>query len=573
MNDEERYKITSEAYADLLIEYNNDRNIFKNYPSSSVNIVDDNYAVVHFPVINMTPDSIYKYGYANIPSCFGLLSAFAHDSSGITRIRNMPDVKLDGKGVLIGIVDTGIDYTNYIFKNSDNTSRIISLWDQTIDSAYYPKDFYYGTEYHQELINTALKSESPLSIVPSMDENGHGTMMAGIAAGKTIPELNFKGVVPNAELVIVKLKPAKKYLKDFYSIPDEALCYQSNDILLGVRYLCQVAHRLDRPIAICLGVGSNQGGHGGRSILSKYLSDLCTSIGTAIVLSAGNEGNKGHHYYGYKESTIGYDTVELHVGKEKGFSMEFWGMSPNRFWIDVFAPTGEFVTRIPPKVTRSIQVSIEDTAIVIDSEVKLARVSEQCVIFRFFNPMEGIWKLIVYQDNGTLPLNFHLWLPMTNFISPGTFFTKSDNNTTITSPANSNKPICITAYNYVNQSLFYHASRGNTSLNFPKPDLAAPGVNILSPTIHNEFIHVTGTSVAAAHAAGVAAMLLEWGVIHGKLTSMNSLMVKKLLVQGAKRLADLEYPNTDWGYGIIDIYKTYQLIVSDETRISETYNV
>ncbi|QHQ60162.1 S8 family serine peptidase [Anaerocolumna sedimenticola] len=330
MSDEEKYKIISNAYADFLIEYNNDVTRFAAFPNSSVNYINKKYAVIHMPVSNMTPDSISKYGYSALPGCYGLLSAPGYNSTGIDKIRNIPDLLLRGRGILIGFVDTGIEYTHPAFKNIDNTTRIISLWDQTIDSAnHYPEGFFYGTEYNRNLINQAIKSDNPLAIVPSTDENGHGTMLAGVAAGTPVEEYGFIGVVPSADLVIVKLKPAKPYLKTFLAIPEEAICYQENDIILGVKYLTQVAERLKRPIAICIGLGSSGGDHGGSGMLSQYLSSICENPRTAVIVSAGNEGNTGHHYFGERKPNMNPDNVEFIVANDvSGFSMEFWGFLP-----------------------------------------------------------------------------------------------------------------------------------------------------------------------------------------------------------------------------------------------------
>lgn len=573
MSDEEKFKIISNAYADLLIDYSDNIKDLDHIPNSSVNEINHKFAVAHLPVSNITPDSISRYGYSALPTCYGLLSAPGYNSSGISRIRNIPDLELRGRGVLVGFVDTGIDYTHPAFKNPDNTTRIVSIWDQTIDSDHnYPDGFYYGTEFNRNIINVAIKSENPPDIVPSTDEIGHGTMLAGIAAGTPVREYGFMGVVPSADLVIVKLKPAKPYLKKFFSIPEDAICFQENDIILGVKYLTQVAERLNRPIAICIGLGSSQGDHGGNGMLSRYLSSVVEKTGTAVIVSAGNEGNTGHHYYGEKRPDLTPDNVELFIANnDTGFSMEFWGLSPSKFWVDIFAPTGEFVTRIPPTLAKTLYLTFYNTNITVDTNSKEAQTNKQFILFRFQNPMAGTWRFLIYEGKGDLPLRYHIWLPITGFLSPGTFFLKSNNETTITTPGNSGGPICITAYNYINQSLYYNASRGFTVPNIPKPDLAAPGVNILCPGKNNQFVNATGSSVAAAHVAGVAVMLLEWGIIRGNYTDMNNAMIKRLLIQGAKRSQNLEYPNPDWGYGILDIFRTYQSIVRDKTIISELY--
>jgi subtilisin family serine protease len=571
MNNEDKYKIISNDFADLLIEYNDNFDLLTKYGGSSYNIIDRRYAIVHFPASNMTSNSIFKYGYSSIPSCYGLVSAPTFDSSGINHIRNTQNVDLKGQGVLVGFVDTGIDYTHKAFRNEDNTTRIYSIWDQSLISEEgYPKDYYYGTEFTRDQINHALNSENPFLIVPSKDENGHGTMMAGITAGSNIPEVEFTGIVPEAELVIVKLKRAKPYLLNFFSIPTDAIAYQENDIMMGVKYLLDISQRLQRPIVICIGLGSSLGDHSGRSMISSYLSYISDRTGTSVVIAAGNEGNRGHHYYGDVLPTEEYDVVELTVGSnESGFTMELLGSPPSLLWVNVYAPNGEFVARIPPTLNKTQQIFYSYTVIWVDSQGKELLSNEQIIVFRFRNPIPGNWRFVVYSQSDIIS-RYHIWLPITGFITDGTFFINPNLYTTVTSPGNSNRPIVVTAYDHDTEQLYVNASRGYTVLDDPVPNIAAPGVNILCPTPNNSYTRSTGTSFAAAHTAGVAAMLLEWGIVQNNLINMNGLQVKKILIEGADRNPSLTYPNPDWGYGKLDIAATYKILIESSATIQET---
>jgi subtilisin family serine protease len=200
MTSEDIAKIYSNDYADFLINYSGDISALEQYKNSAINIINFFTAVEYLPVSQMTEDIISKMGYSSIPALLGLISEASLEASGILRIRSIPNFDLRGKGVLIGIVDSGIDYTNPIFQMADKTTRIASIWDQTIISDTIPEGMAYGTEYTKEQINEALKNENPFSIVPSKDEIGHGTMIAGIAAGNEVPESGFYGVAPEAEL-------------------------------------------------------------------------------------------------------------------------------------------------------------------------------------------------------------------------------------------------------------------------------------------------------------------------------------------------------------------------------------
>lgn len=555
---EERERIVSNDYADLLVNYAGNPAVFETFTDATVQIIDFFNAIVHVPVEQITDQIIVQRRYSVMPSLFGIISEISLESSGISRLRSIPNFSLTGNGVLMGFLDTGIDYTNPIFKYADNTTRIVSIWDQTIFSDNYPEGIFYGTEYNKEQINLALNSENPLELVPSVDENGHGTMLAGIAGGNDDLSNGFYGIAKDAEFVVVKLKPAKSYLKNFFIIPEDALCYQENDILFALNYLKNVAIRLKRPIAICIALGTSQGAHDGRGTLSSFLSYLGDNAGVAIVVASGNEGTTRRHFYGGVDTSTGYQLVELNVGEnEPGFSMELWGDTPSIFSIDITTPSGEYIPRISAKLNENREVSFvfEQTTIFIDYQMVESQSGDQLILMRFRNPAPGIWRFKVYAK-GDIPMDFHIWLPMSGFISDQIYFVSSNPYTTILSLGNAQIPITTTAYNPEDDNLYTNASRGYTRLNEIKPDLAAPGVNIISPTIEHGFAAVSGTSPAAAHTTGAAALLLEWGIVKGNLKNMSTITLKNLLLRGARRNVDVIYPNRDWGYGILDVYNT-----------------
>lgn len=566
MSPQDRQRIMSEDYADLLISYNGDDSIFQQFQDATVRIINFFDAIVHVPVTQINDNTVVDLGYSVMPTLYGMISRESLEASGILRLRNIPSLNLRGSGVLIGIIDSGIDYTNPIFKNADNTTKIVSIWDQTISSDHFPQNTYYGTEYDRAQINTALQSTNPLEIVPTTDVIGHGTMLAGIAAGNEVPESNFYGVAPEAELVVVKLKPAKRYLKEFFLVPENVTCYQENDIIFGLDYITSVATALNRPIAICIGVGSSFGAHDGRGTLSGYLSLVGQRPKIGIAVAAGNEGNARRHYYGRINQATGYDTVELSVGEgEAGFSMELWGDSPGIFSLDIQSPSGEFVPRVIPVLDemRTVTFIFEETVIVIDYQMVESQSSDQLILLRFRRPSQGIWKFNVY-GRADLNVGFNIWLPMAGFISDNTFFIRSDPYVTIQSLGNSEIPITVTAYNTVDDSLYAAASRGFTRIGTVKPEVAAPGVNIIAPSLDQGFYAVTGTSPAAAHTTGIAALLLEWAVVMGRQPNMNSVDMKIFMIRGARRDIDITYPNRDWGYGILDAFNIFDILRSSQ---------
>lgn len=559
MTEEEKKRIINPNYPDFIIDPSDDIAAFSKMSDTTINFIDGNNAVLHTNTSN-ADKSFIGTGFSNVPRLFGLLDTSNLEDMGVQKVQNVPALSLSGKGVLIGIIDTGIDYTNPVFKNSDNSTRIISIWDQTIENLQATDDiFYYGTQYTKNDINLALQNENPFSIVPTTDTIGHGTALAALAAGSPMENKDFSGVATQAEYVIVKLKPAKSILKWMFEITEESICYQENDIMFGIKYLDLISSYLQRPIAICIALGSNQGSHDGQGKLESMLSEIALSKGKAIIVAAGNEGNEGHHYYGFIDKTIGYDTVELKVGeKEQGFIMEIWSYKPDIFTIDITSPSGEYVDRIPARMNQNqaIDFIFENSKVIVHYYMVDPKSGEQLILINLQNPTAGIWHFRIYGDENTTA-GFHIWLPLDGFIKKDTFFLRSNPDTTITSPGNANSPITVTSYDHIHQSIYIKSSRGYTRYNLVKPELAAPGVNLLIPKPNNRYGSGSGSSLAAAEATGIAALLLEWGIIKGNDGVMNTLGIKNYLLRGTKKKSNTIYPNKEWGYGMIDIYETF----------------
>ena len=294
--------------------------------------------------------------------------------------------------------------------------------------------------------------------------------------------------------------------------------------------------------------------HDGREFWLNTYPYFLPDMG-AMIIAAGNEGNSRRHYERNCNRVTGYDTVELFVGENQGnFLMELWEDLPVPFLLKS-PPFGRSNSSNGPGIRENREVTFvfEPTRIIIDFLTVEVVTGKQLILFRFFNPVPGIWRFRVY-ERGDLNLPYNIWLPMNGFISDETYFIRSNPYTTVLNPGNAEIPITVTAYNITDDSLYPEASRGFSTAGGVVPDIAAPGVNITAPTIDGGFREFSGTSVAAAHTAGIAALLLEWGVVRGNLPRMSTIEMRKLLIRGARRDASLDYPNRDWGYGILDVF-------------------
>ncbi len=303
----------------------------------------------------------------------------------VNRVRSTPAISLYGNGVIAAIIDTGIDYTNPLFLNADGSSRIVAIWDQSIESNNASDGVDYGTVYNRDRINEALRSENPYDIVPSRDEEGHGTFMAGIVAGGIDEENDFYGVAPNADILVIKLKNAKTILRNFYEIPEGVLAFQENDIINGINYASMYATGARQPVSMCVGLGSNSGGHTGLGFLDKFVERVGSAKERCISVAAGNEGNARHHYEGTIED--GTDVMEINVAQEEnGFVLEVWGEAPSVFAVGIESHIGGKIDRIPPRFENidRVELFLEGTKI----EVYYKLIEEQSgneVIHIFFN--------------------------------------------------------------------------------------------------------------------------------------------------------------------------------------------
>lgn len=565
MNEEERRKITSYDYTDGIIEFAISPDEYARFSGETINYINEKYAVIYVPTFRIPDRLIGSIAYSVIPKLYTLMNQSSLEAMGVVKLQKTPYLSLMGSGILLGFMDTGIDYQNALFQYADKTTRIVSLWDQTIENLEAPAEtFYYGTEYAREQINLALQNENPLNIVPSTDELGHGTTLAGLTGGTPNESADFSGVVPLSEYVVVKLKTAKPRLKDYFGVPEDAVCYAETDIMFGLSYLVNTARKLNRPIAICIGLGTNQGGHTGFGPLNDLISYFADQVGVGISIAAGNEGNAGHHFYGEIDKATGYSQVELKVGEnENNFSMELWGNTPGTYSIDIISPSGEYIPRIPARIGeyRNLRFMFESTTIYVDYVIVEAQTGDQLILIRFRNPAPGIWRFRVYGTK--INSGFHIWLPVRGFITDETVFTLPNQYTTITEPGNNMYAITTTAYNPANQSLYVEAGRGYTRYSVINPNLTSPGVNVYAPLPGGLFGPISGTSTSTALLTGVVAMMLEWGIVNGNDRSLDTYQILKYLIRGVNQNSSFTYPNRDWGYGTVEIYGTFESLRSE----------
>lgn len=431
---------------------------------------------------------------------------------------------LSGKGILLAVIDSGIDYTNRNFRNADGSTRILSLWDQTVSpdaekGFFPPKGFVTGTEFTREQINAVLREADPLrqyELVPSRDSSGHGTAVAGIAAGAAAnvtggtANNNYEGVAPESELLIVKL-----------GTPREDSFPRTTEMMRAVTYVVRKAQSINRPVAINLSFGNTYGAHDGSSLLERFLDNAAEIGRTVICVGSGNEGASAGHREG--RVNVGETAAtELSVGAyETAFSVQLWKTYTDVFRITLRSPGGQefsFSTEKGGEITWKA----ERTRILIYVGEPSPYAVEQEIYFDFIPEnlyiSPGIWSFLIGTQEKES--SFYFYLPSQAARNQNTRFFEPNPNLTLTIPSTASKVITVGAYDSTYDAYADFSGRGYRyaerdigllAAGAAKPDLAAPGVNITAPDIYGGYRSFTGTSFATPFVTGAAALLMEWG--------------------------------------------------------------
>lgn len=452
--------------------------------------------------------------------------------------------KLYGAGVLVAIIDSGIDYANLDFRNADGTTRIYALWDQTIPGNP-PEGYVQGTEYTQEKINEALQQENRterMKIVPSEDRSGHGTAVAGIAAGngRGSKGARYQGVASESGILVVKL-----------GTPREEGFPRTTELMQAIDYVVKKAQRAGRPVAINISFGNTYGSHTGTSLLERFIADIANLWKSVICIGMGNEGASAGHTAGIlKENTE--ERIPLAVQmKETAINVQIWKSYHDIVDISLISPAGVQIGPIP-EVIGTQRFVVGDTEILLYyGEPSPFHVSQE--IFIEFLPKNsyitpGIWQFVL-TPRKIVTGEYDLWLPSENVLNRGTAFRYPTERGTLTIPSTSQRVISVGAYDSLTFAYADFSGRGGLE-GESKPDLVAPGVDITAPTPSGIYQTFTGTSFATPFVSGAAALMMEWGIVRGNDPYLYGEKVKAYLRRGARPLPGFtEYPNPQVGYG------------------------
>ena len=383
------------------------------------------------------------------------------------------------------------------------------------------------------------------------DENGHGTKVASVASK----------AAPSAELIMVKCRQAKSYLRTYYRIPEAADAYDESDIVAALKYIHDISQQENKPVVIGITMGTNMGDHTGNSFLNRYLNTLTQERHHCIVIGGGNEGNAAHHYAGgiMLQAENPYEDVEVRVAEgSSGFTMELWGEIPNVYTIMLRSPNGETISRIPARFGQTLQFDFvySNSKVSVDYIPIELNSGEELIYLRFENPLAGIWTIRVYAQGSAGTARFHSWLPITAFLNEPVYFLRPDPYTTMTEPSYCENAISLTYYDSSNNSFSIDSGRGFQRQGLIKPDLSVAGVRVQTALGLSG-----GSSIATGLMTGAAAQFMQWAIVKRKDPVINSKGIRNYFILGAEREKMLEYPNRQWGYGRMDIAGIFDALV------------
>ncbi len=473
---------------------------------------------------------IREINYIELPKNLYLSFEPSNRASCITEVNT--NYGLEGEGVLIGFIDSGIDYVNQSFRLDNGDTRIDFIYDLYENRRIYTR----------EEINAALRSPDPYSVVPHFDRAGHGTHVAGIAcAGGNIPR-RFYGVAPRSSIAMVKMTR---------EIGGQGA--KSTQLMRGIKFLIDKAYELNKPLVINISFSTNDGAHTGNSLLEQYIEIVSTVQRVNIVVAAGNEGDRAHHVGG---ELVGEQEIRFNVGiDERLLIIQLFKSFLKDIDLNLISPSGTSSgeLRLTNALnqgrignTQYIVFNTGPTPFSIDGEIiiVLSGVGEETIA-------SGIWTMDMTTNENVLG-SYDMWLPIAEGLNIATRFLRPSTDNTLGIPGTVADVITVGSYNFINSTISPFSGRGNEELDPVKPDLVAPGENIESSTPGGGFEPRSGTSMATPHVAGACGLLMEFGIVKGNDPYLYGERSKYFLLKGANRSRiDVQYPNNSWGYGTL----------------------
>lgn len=523
---------------ELIVKYNGDLSVLAEaFPEIIIEELSNEYAILIVPQSLIEPlTGFSQIEYIEKPKRLYFSVNAAKRVSCINPVQT-GGKNLTGKGVLVAVIDSGIDYFHDDFRNEDGSTRILYLWDQE-----------QGTVYTQEQINEALREpnrQAGYRLVPSRDVSGHGTAVAAIAAGNGREQGGiYRGVAYESPLIIVKL-----------GNPDRESFPRTTELMRALDFVIRTSVDMNMPVAVNLSFGNTYGSHDGTSLLETFIDDIGNYGKNVIVAGTGNEGSRMGHTSGFLTAGEPRE-IEMAVSAyETGFGVQIWKHYADVFDITLINPGGISSGSINSRLGTQ-RISFPGTTVLLYYG-EPSPYSQAQEIYLDFIPRgqyveSGIWKIRLTPSKIVMG-QYDLWLPAAGVLNRETRFLEASPDTTLTIPSTARRVISVAAYDDAYFTYADFSGRGYTRLNHQiKPDLAAPGVNIITAAAGGGYEAVTGTSFATPFVTGSAALMMQWGIVDKQDPFLYGEKVKAYLIKGAIPLSgEAIYPNPRLGFGAL----------------------
>lgn len=489
-----------------------------------------------------------------------------NEKTDIFNVVDRDTVDYFGEGVIVGIISTGIDYLSKSFMDLSGNTRILRIWDQTVQSEAAESNFTYGRVYTEGDINNAIKvsalGEDPYKIVNHRDELGDGTAIAGVIGGNYSEEGNrLVSVAPRCQYAIVKLKEAKKSTLRINGIEDAKIpVYEATDIATAIGYLSELKGELNKPMVVYIAAGTNFGGHDGGVVIERYTDFETSSRDFGIVTSTGNQGNGNIHTSGTILNTGDTKNISLNVDEnEKTLSFSIYLRKPDIVSITITAPDGKATKKfsLSSNIAEVSSIILDKYVIVVQFFLETLGSGDQRIDIVINNATGGIWTIALtgeYIVDG----RYDSWLIQRELLESNTRFVESNENVTLMIPGTSNNIINTSYYNEKTNTIVAEAGRGFTRDGRIKPSVAVSAENILTVGLNNSLIVASGAAIAGAISAGTVALVYEWGIVKGNDRNLFPPKVRNYLITGTIKFEGYTYPNRQWGFGALSIEKLFE---------------
>jgi len=562
---------TSDNYETYFIEYFGDI-------TSALSKIDyaDAYITEKFFAILFVEKGMLNTLLQSVPEIIAIQQNFTYTLSELIIDKDIskesifyPDsIPLNGEGVVVGIVGAGVDYLSPRFITETGDSRILSIWDQTINTGPSPEFFPYGTEYTKESIDTALKNsalgKSPYEIVSHKDDIGHGTAIAGIIGGRNLGgEDRLKSIVPKCEFAIVKLAEARESALELAGIEKGTKnVYQSTTISSAIRYLSDLQVKLRKPMVVYLPLGSNFGGRDGESILERYIDNLTQRRNFLVATNTGNQGNGRTHTSGTINSTGDTKDILINISESQGaLNVSIFTRRPDIISISITSPKGDTISKIPiPSITEQNKyLTFEENSIRIDYFAQETLTGAVSINILIKNTIEGLWKISLFGDYIVSGI-YDAWIPQSELLKGDTRFLNPDPYTTLLIPSTSINAMVTSYYNQIENTIAENSGRGYPRNGRIEPAITIEGLNLLTCGLEDSLILGSGAAMAGAILAGAVALVFQWGIVQGNYPELTPPRVKNFLIASAVKDDDKIYPNQEWGFGKLSLERLYEVL-------------